>query len=92
MWLRHAYRWMYRTGRTPWDTGVTPPEVVDLIEGPAAVAAGRALDLGCGTGTNVRYLAQHGWEATGVDAVPAGSTVRRRSWAASRRRACSSAT
>ena len=62
---------MYRTGRTPWDTGVTPPEVVELIEGPAALAPGRALDLGCGTGTNVRYLAEHGWEATGVDAVPA---------------------
>jgi SAM-dependent methyltransferase len=62
---------MYRTGRTPWDTGVTPPELVELIEGPSAVAPGRALDLGCGTGTNVRYLAEHGWDATGVDAVPA---------------------
>jgi SAM-dependent methyltransferase len=62
---------MYRTGRTPWDTGVTPPEVVGLIEGPSAVVPGRALDLGCGTGTNVRYLAEHGWDATGVDAVPA---------------------
>jgi len=62
---------MYRTGRTPWDTGVTPPEVVELIEGPSAVAPGWALDLGCGTGTNVRYLAEHGWDATGVDAVPA---------------------
>jgi SAM-dependent methyltransferase len=61
---------MYRTGRTPWDTGITPPEVVDLIEGPAALAPGRALDLGCGTGTNVRYLAEHGWDATGVDAEP----------------------
>ena len=70
MW-RLGYRWMYRTGRTPWDTGVTPPEVVELIEGPAAATLGRALDLGCGTGTNVRYLAEHGWEATGVDAVPA---------------------
>ena len=40
MWWRHAYRWMYRTGRTPWDTGVTPPEVVELIEGPAALAPG----------------------------------------------------
>jgi SAM-dependent methyltransferase len=67
-WRRFAYRWMYRTGRTPWDTGITPPEVVDLIEGPAALAPGRALDLGCGTGTNVRYLAEHGWDATGVDA------------------------
>jgi SAM-dependent methyltransferase len=62
---------MYRTGRTPWDTGVTPPEVVELIEGPSAVAPGRALDLGCGTGTNVGYLAEHGWDTTGIDAVPA---------------------
>ena len=30
---------------------------------------GRALDLGCGTGTNVITLAQHGWQATGVDFV-----------------------
>lgn len=64
------YRWLYRTGKTPWDTGVAPPEVVELIEGPDALAPGRALDLGCGTGTNVRYLAEHGWDATGVDAEP----------------------
>jgi SAM-dependent methyltransferase len=71
MGWRPAYRWMYRTGRTPWDTGVTPPELVELIEGPSAITPGRGLDLGCGTGTNVGYLAQHGWEATGIDAVPA---------------------
>jgi SAM-dependent methyltransferase len=70
MWQRFAFRWMYRTGRTPWDTGITPPEVVDLIEGLEALPPGRALDLGCGTGTNVRFLAEHGWEATGVDAEP----------------------
>jgi SAM-dependent methyltransferase len=70
MWRRLAFAWMYRTGRTPWDTGVTPPEVVDLIEGADALPAGRALDLGCGTGTNVRYLADRGWDATGVDAEP----------------------
>jgi SAM-dependent methyltransferase len=68
MWRRMSYALAYRTGRTPWDTGVTPPEVVDLIEGHGALAPGRALDLGSGTGTNVAYLAEHGWDATGVEA------------------------
>jgi len=27
----------------------------------------RALEFGCGTGANVIYLAQHGFEMTGVD-------------------------
>jgi len=68
VWRRLSYAFAYRAGRTPWDTGVTPPEVVDLIEGPDALAPGRALDLGCGTGTNLAYLAEHGWNATGVEA------------------------
>jgi SAM-dependent methyltransferase len=53
-------------GRTPWDTEITPPEVVEMIDGGTLVP-GRALDLGCGTGTNCVYLAQHGWQCVGVD-------------------------
>ena len=56
----------YLLGLAPWDTQVTPPEVVELVEG-AGVPPGRALDLGCGSGTNCIYLACHGWEAVGVD-------------------------
>ena len=48
----------------PWDTNETPPEVYKFIENHPP---GRALDLGCGTGTNAITLAKHGWEATGID-------------------------
>ena len=68
MWRRLSYALAYRTGRTPWDTGVAPPELVDLIQGADALTSGRALDMGCGTGTNVAYLADRGWTATGVEA------------------------
>ncbi|WP_328901102.1 methyltransferase domain-containing protein [Streptomyces sp. NBC_00441] len=59
----------YRDGAPPWDTGVTPPELIALVEGPGAPEPGRALELGCGTGTNAVYLARHGWRVTAVDLV-----------------------
>lgn len=65
----------YMIGFKPWDSGISPPELVSVVEGPDALPPGRALDLGCGTGTNVVYLAQHGWDATGVDLV--GRALRR---------------
>src|SRR5262245_13580603 len=64
---RLQFWWRYVRGTTPWDTGVTPPEIVALVE---RLPAGRALDLGCGTGTNAIFLAEHGWKVTGVDFVP----------------------
>jgi cyclopropane fatty-acyl-phospholipid synthase-like methyltransferase len=43
------------------------------------VQPGRALDLGCGTGTNVIYLAEHGFDAFGVDiSSRAVATTRRK--------------
>lgn len=56
----------YRDGDIPWDTGVTPPEVIALIES-GRVAHGWALDLGCGSGVTSRYLAAHGFRALGID-------------------------
>lgn len=64
-----VYRVMYRLGFTPWDTGEVAAELQALVEGPDRLPPGRALDIGCGTGTQSVYLADNGWRVTGVDAV-----------------------
>lgn len=67
----------YLTGNTPWDTGVTPPEVIRLVQS-GDLMPGRAVDLGCGTGLNAIYLVRHGWEVTGVDGAAAAIRRARR--------------
>jgi SAM-dependent methyltransferase len=54
-------------GQPPWDTGVSPPELLEFID---EHEPGRAIDIGCGTGTNVVTLAKAGWQVTGVDFAP----------------------
>lgn len=36
------------------------------------VRPGAALDLACGSGRHARWLAEHGWQVTGVDLLEAG--------------------
>ena len=64
-----GYRLMYAAGLTPWDDETPPPELVGLVQGDEALPPARALDLGCGTGTDAVFLARHGWQVTGVDSV-----------------------
>jgi SAM-dependent methyltransferase len=69
-WYQLVYRLIYRLGFIVWNRAKPPAELVALVEGPSALPAGRALDLGCGTGTDTIYLATHGWDVTGVDMTP----------------------
>ena len=55
-------------GQAPWDTGRPQPAIIKLAE--AGQIRGSVLDVGCGTGENLLYLAARGHEAWGLDFVP----------------------
>lgn len=65
--------WYFR--QLPWDTGVSPPELHEFI---ATHKPGRAIDIGCGTGTNVITLARAGWQVTAVDFAPRAISLAKR--------------
>lgn len=78
--MHSIFRWlrfnMWYFGNPPWDTQITPPELVSFVR---SSQPGAALDLGCGTGTNLVYLAQHGWQVSGIDfALKAVEMAKRR--------------
>ncbi|MEI8006483.1 MAG: class I SAM-dependent methyltransferase [Bacteroidota bacterium] len=50
----------------PWNIEAPPAELVALVEGHVLLP-GKAIDLGCGAGNYSRYLAQKGFDVTGVD-------------------------
>jgi len=76
---RWRFEWRYWRNKTPWDTNITPPEVLEFLD---RASPGRALDLGCGTGTNAITLARRGWRVTGVDFAPKAIRAARRKAAA----------
>src|SRR5215472_9590104 len=70
------YARMYRFGITPWEryaTAAAASIAAALVreETGRSRPLGRALDLGCGRGQYTPELARRGWEAVGIDYVPA---------------------
>lgn len=61
--MANAHLWdeLYAAGKAP----LRPNQF--LMESLAGQAPGRALDLGVGEGRNARWLAQSGWDVTGID-------------------------
>lgn len=63
--MKTFYELGYRFFRMPWEMGPRQ-ELVDLVQS-ARISPGRAIDLGCGTGSNAIFLAQHGFQVVGID-------------------------
>ncbi len=66
--MAQPYSILYRLGITPWEHNEAPEQLKNLIE-EWAMPVGRALDVGCGTGSDALYLAEQGWKVTAVDGV-----------------------
>ena len=66
--MKSLYNFGYKYFRMPWDTGPRE-ELVQIVES-GRIKPCKAIDLGCGTGSNAVFLAQHGFEVTGVDFAP----------------------
>ncbi|MGD0256037.1 MAG: class I SAM-dependent methyltransferase [Acidimicrobiales bacterium] len=71
--------------RQQWDERYMTDELIwraepnrFLVEEVARMKPGRALDLACGEGRNALWLAERGWQVTGVDFSPVGLAKARR--------------
>jgi cyclopropane fatty-acyl-phospholipid synthase-like methyltransferase len=53
-----------------WELGKPRPILVEYHDKGLLPKGGRALDLCCGAGTNTVYLAQSGYDVTGIDISP----------------------
>src|SRR5439155_25958955 len=56
----------YRAGVVEWDSNCPSAELRRVVAA-YPIRPGRAVDLGCGTGTNALWLARRGFEVTGID-------------------------
>jgi len=81
---RLLFELFYRIGFTPWEGHRLPAALTRLVEGTDRLSTARALDIGCGTGDSSIYLAQHGWDVTGIDWATAALARARKKAAATK--------
>jgi SAM-dependent methyltransferase len=59
----------YKSGTPPWETGQPSAELARVVV-EQKIAPCRVIELGCGSGINAVWLAQQGFEVTGIDITP----------------------
>jgi len=66
---QHDWNAHYASDELPWDTGRAEPVLVEWLD-QSRLAPGRALEIGCGTGTNALWLAAQGFDVLALDLSP----------------------
>jgi len=74
--MKSFYNITYRHFKAPWDLGARE-ELVSLVES-GRIQPCRAIDLGSGTASNCIFLAQRGFDVTGVDYAEAAIELGRK--------------
>lgn len=62
----HDWDASYKDGTLPWDSGEPASRLQQVVK-DYDIEPSKALDIGCGTGTNTIWLASQGFTTTGVD-------------------------
>ena len=66
---KKSFQERYQENDTPWELNRADRHLVSVIEN-VPIKPGKALDIGCGTGDNVIWLAKHNFDASGCDISP----------------------
>jgi SAM-dependent methyltransferase len=59
----------YESGHIPWDPGVHDGHLPDIVSAQGITPC-RAIDIGCGTGKSLVWLAEQGFTCTGIEIAP----------------------
>lgn len=66
----------YESGHVPWDPGEYDGHLPDLLK-EQQIEPCRTVDIGCGTGKSLVWLAQRGFNCTGIEIAPTALRIAR---------------
>ncbi|MCB0806011.1 MAG: class I SAM-dependent methyltransferase [Bacteroidales bacterium] len=67
--MENRFNDRYKTGDLPWDLRKADANLIRMV-GKTGIKPCNVIDVGCGTGDNVFWFQQQGFNATGIDYSP----------------------